>query len=383
MATTPNKPKSKPISAMSLAGFVSQPKSNDLPSDLLVDDVFAKDQIRTDFDEAYIMELAYKMYKHGQLQNIKVRPSSAQPNKYEIIFGENRWRAKLCMRTPEFEQYLKQMDGLDATVDLTRAERIIAKVGVLTDAQARQEQWSENLDRQQLNKMEIARGLKQEIDEAADKGELLTEAELAKRLGKTQAWVNEHLSLLDMGEIANAAFAEGVTHDVTAVNALARLERTDAGAAKAVVRELKLNPKANAREVIKDKRKEVKEKAMAQPSKASPASPAQPEKLLGGKEAAELLYAKVCTSGKSVASALADLKEEEKTRLMKWLNQHYAAGALIAKSPSPRVVRSILDGFADLRFSAGSDGALAFAAWSLGARQGALSIEAVLNDIIH
>ncbi len=375
--------------AISLAGFLSTPGNGaDMPSVLSVDDVFAEQQIRTDFDEAYILELAYRMYVTGQLQNIAVRPDIQRQNKYIIIFGENRWRAKLAMRTPEFAAYYEQMGGIQSNgpLDVTRSDKITAVVKAATHAQARNMQWDENIQRMALNKMEIARGLQQDIDAALEDGKPLTEAALAVSLGKTQAWVNEHLGLLRLGEVSKNAFMSGLTKDVTAANALGRIEKIDQEAAKAVVKTLKLDPKANARDVVGKTLKEVKTKAKGKTELQLDMAFPPRTNIKADASAAELacrMYARICGQRQSVADSHATLSDAEALTLSQWAKKHYAAGMLLRSSPAPRAIRAILDGFIGNRFSAGQDGAVAFAAWSLGAAGATFSLPGVLDEIEH
>lgn len=58
---------------------------------------------RKKFDEEALYELSESIKKQGVLQPIKIRPVSAT-NRYEIVFGERRYRAALIAGLEKYQQ---------------------------------------------------------------------------------------------------------------------------------------------------------------------------------------------------------------------------------------------------------------------------------------
>ncbi len=127
-------------------------------------------QPRTAMDAEHIAELADSIRKVGVLQPIIVRQQGAG---YQIIAGERRWRAA-------------QAAGL---------ERVPVRVMATTETEALALALIENLQRQDLNPIEEARGYRRLIDEYG-----MTQAELADRVSKSRSAVTNTLRLLDLPE---------------------------------------------------------------------------------------------------------------------------------------------------------------------------------------
>lgn len=127
-------------------------------------------QPRTDISEEHISELADSIRKVGVLQPIIVRPDGVG---YQIIAGERRWRASKAA-------------GL---------ERVPVRVMATTETEALALALVENLQREDLNPIEEARGYRRLIDEFS-----MTQAELADRVSKSRSAVTNTLRLLDLPE---------------------------------------------------------------------------------------------------------------------------------------------------------------------------------------
>lgn len=125
-------------------------------------------QPRTDIGDDQIGELADSIRKVGILQPIIVRPEGAS---YQIIAGERRWRAA-------------QMAGL---------ERVPVRVMATTETEALALALIENLQREDLNPIEEARGYRRLIAEYN-----MTQSELADRVSKSRSAVTNALRLLDL-----------------------------------------------------------------------------------------------------------------------------------------------------------------------------------------
>lgn len=113
-------------------------------------------QPRKAFDEGQLRELAESIKSAGVVQPILVRPRAGDPQRFELIAGERRWRAS-------------KIAGLT---------RVPAVVSDLSDELAAQWGLIENLQRADLTAMERAWAVKSLCEKFA-----LTHAEVAQRLG--------------------------------------------------------------------------------------------------------------------------------------------------------------------------------------------------------
>ena len=130
------------------------------------------DQPRKNFDEDAMAALAESIGENGLLQPIAVRAKKTGPG-YVIIAGERRWRAA-------------RMAGLDEVPVLIKE---------VTDEQAAALALIENLQREDLDPIEVAEGCRQLIDKYG-----LTQESAAKKLGKSRSAVTNSLRLLALPE---------------------------------------------------------------------------------------------------------------------------------------------------------------------------------------
>jgi ParB family chromosome partitioning protein len=126
------------------------------------------DQPRTDMGEATLVELADSIKKVGLLQPIIVR---GMGEGYQIIAGERRWRA--C-----------RMAGL---------ERVPVRVLSTNEIGSLEIALIENLQREDLNSIEEARGYRKLLSEFR-----MTQAELADKVSKSRSTITNALRLLDL-----------------------------------------------------------------------------------------------------------------------------------------------------------------------------------------
>ena len=127
------------------------------------------DQPRQDFDEAQLQALAESIGEHGMIQPLTVRP---MPNGYyQIIAGERRWRAARMANRMEVPAVVMEAD----------------------DKKAMELALIENLQRQDLNPVEEAKGYQSLIEDYG-----LTQDEAAKRVGKSRPAVANSLRLLGL-----------------------------------------------------------------------------------------------------------------------------------------------------------------------------------------
>ncbi len=142
--------------------------SEDSVQQIAVDKIIANTyQPRSEFDQAALEELTASVLAHGVLQPVMVRPHDG--GRFELIAGERRFRAA-------------RLAGLT---------QIPAVVRRMTDEESLTVALIENIQREDLNAMEAARGYRQLLDQFG-----LTQVELAKQLGKSQSTVAYALSLL-------------------------------------------------------------------------------------------------------------------------------------------------------------------------------------------
>ena len=126
-------------------------------------------QPRTAFDDAALEDLAASVAAHGVLQPILVRALGR--GRYELIAGERRFRAA-------------EKAGLT---------RIPAIVRDISDEESLVVALVENIQREDLNAIEAARGYRQLLDQFH-----LTQTELARQIGKGLSTVSNSLRLLDL-----------------------------------------------------------------------------------------------------------------------------------------------------------------------------------------
>lgn len=139
------------------------------------------DQPRYDFDEDALQELSDSIKIHGIIQPLTVR--YLEPKRYQIISGERRWRASKLAGLTEVPAYIRVAN------DQTLLEMAII----------------ENIQREDLNPMEIANSYKRLKTEC----ELLDE-ELAQRVGKKRSTVTNYLGLLDSHIAVQDALKKGL-----------------------------------------------------------------------------------------------------------------------------------------------------------------------------
>ena len=138
------------------------------------------DQPRHSFDETELQELADSIAQHGVIQPLTVRE---MPNGYfQIIAGERRWRASRLANLSEIPAVVIEAD------DKTAIELALI----------------ENLQRQDLNPVEEARGYDALISEYG-----MTQEEAAQRVGKSRPAVANALRLLALPEKVLAMLEEG------------------------------------------------------------------------------------------------------------------------------------------------------------------------------
>lgn len=139
-----------------------------------------RDQPRKIFDEDALAELADSIAKHGVIQPLLVRPMP--DGSYQLVAGERRWRASRMAGLTEVPVVIKE----------------------LSDDEAMALALIENLQREDLNAIEEAQGIKALMDTLS-----LTQDEAADRVGKSRPAVANALRLLKLPDSVIALVSDG------------------------------------------------------------------------------------------------------------------------------------------------------------------------------
>jgi ParB family chromosome partitioning protein len=137
-------------------------------------------QPRTEFDKEALEELSTSIKVHGLIQPITLRRLGKE--KYQLISGERRFRAS-------------QMAGLD---------EVPAYIRLANDQEMLEMALVENIQRQDLNAVEIAITYQRLLDECN-----LTHESLSARVGKKRSSVTNYLRLLKLPPEIQEAIREG------------------------------------------------------------------------------------------------------------------------------------------------------------------------------
>lgn len=127
-----------------------------------------KEQARKNFDEEALEELSNSIKEYGVIQPIVV---ARKENYFEIIAGERRWRASKKAGLKEIPVIIKD--------DNEKRNKEISLI--------------ENIQREDLNPIEKARGIKVLMDEYD-----LTQAKVAEIIGKSRSSVANTVRLLNL-----------------------------------------------------------------------------------------------------------------------------------------------------------------------------------------
>lgn len=148
-----------------------------LPLDAIEPD---PNQPRKAMEEEGLQELADSILAHGVLQPITVE--ALPDGKYRIVTGERRWRAaKIAVEGGEPCQKV----GYDLSTIPALVIQTASEVNRL------EQQLVENLAREDMSPMDTAKALRALLDLGVSKNAL------AKRVGRSTAWVRKLLALLD------------------------------------------------------------------------------------------------------------------------------------------------------------------------------------------
>ena len=138
-------------------------------------------QPRTIFDDEALQELSASIAQLGVIQPITLKPNGK--DKYIIISGERRWRASQLAGLETIPAYIREVDD----------ENLHAMALV------------ENIQRENLNAIEIALGMKRLIEECG-----LTQEAMAEKVGKKRSTVSNYMRLLSMPSEVQLALKDGI-----------------------------------------------------------------------------------------------------------------------------------------------------------------------------
>lgn len=138
-------------------------------------------QPRKDFDETALSELAASIKMHNIIQPLTVSPIGN--GKYRLVAGERRYRASKIAGLKEVPVYIRQT-----------SEDHLLELALL-----------ENLQRENLNAIEIALSYKRLMDELD-----YTQEQVAERMGKERSTVTNYIRLLKLPPDVQVAVRNGV-----------------------------------------------------------------------------------------------------------------------------------------------------------------------------
>jgi len=140
-------------------------------------------QPRSDFDEDALKELAKSIEEKGVIQPITVRKIKAE--KYQIVAGERRWRASRLVGLKKMPAVIRDFDDQE-----------MLEIALI-----------ENIQREDLNPIEEAAAYKEMLENFE-----ITQAELAKQVGKSRSNVSNMIRLLKLDDkVKNYLQQEAIT----------------------------------------------------------------------------------------------------------------------------------------------------------------------------
>lgn len=355
-----------------------------------LDDIEIVEQVREQMedDEQDLIGLGESLAKY-QIQAIFLRIMPADhPKPYRLVAGERRYRAA-------------RLKGL---------AQLRAKARELSDEEAEDLQFAENIHRKNLTQIEEAKKIQRDLDRLGS-----VEAVLEKHQ-KSRSWLSKVLSLLNLPEQAKRLVAENVSADLEVINSVKTIEKADPEAAKKLVEDLKATRgKSNAREKAQAAKEKVKPSKKPKGDKKTEGGPVaapkdrsqeEPGPLLvfagektdngsgltgadpfaaeGGEASAEApdagsansaprpvafapaevlmnAYVNIFEFGSSPKTLLDVMKPEERETVDAWLHSFYDAGVKVKD-----VGRAVIQGFRNGQFASDGEGAFALVAFLQG-----------------
>jgi ParB family transcriptional regulator, chromosome partitioning protein len=341
-----------------------------------IDEISVRGQERVEFeDDNTLLELGESMKKY-QLQAILLRPIDG-PRPYELVVGERRLRAARLVSLGELRAHVREM----------------------TDEEAEDFRFAENIHRKNLTQIEEARRIRRDVERYG------VEGTLAKH-HKSRAWLSKRLSLLDLPTQTQRLIAENISVDVEVIGKLRQIEERAPAKARQLVdalrdtrgkvrardqvervhREVKPGPKQKARASARSAVAALQEKAETpegtaramqhEEAEASGSAPQEPEAPTSV-ALMDQAYTAIFKRGQTAATVIATMSAAAKNRVQDWLQQFH----LMAKQ-SDDIGRDVIDGFRSGCFATDGAGAFALAAFLYSRDEGdACPLQRVLDCV--
>jgi len=137
-------------------------------------------QPRTEFEEESLQELSESIKTHGLIQPITVRKNKG--GRYQIISGERRVRASKLVEITEIPAYIRTANDMQ-----------MLEMGLI-----------ENIQREDLNPIEVALSFQRLLDECNIKQE-----DLANKVSKSRSVISNYLRLLKLYPSVQTAIVQG------------------------------------------------------------------------------------------------------------------------------------------------------------------------------
>ncbi len=192
-------------------------------------------QPRKSFDEESLAELSESIKQHGVLQPIIVKSNGAR---YQIVAGERRWRAARIAGLKAIPAIIKDSD----------------------EAQSMEIALVENLQRENLNPIEEAEGIRRLMEFIQ-----LTQEQAAQRLGKSRSAVANSLRLLSLPD----EFKQMISKDQLSSGHARALLAVDDAKLRATIARKTIEAGLNVRQLedLVKKHKQLKDERKIKPAK--------------------------------------------------------------------------------------------------------------------
>jgi ParB/RepB/Spo0J family partition protein len=221
-----------------------------------LDKIRANDQVRTEFDDQAMAELAESIKQQGILQPVLLRPDPNAIGTFIIIAGERRVRA----------------------AHLAALTAVPALIGETDEAKAAEMQLVENIQRVDLSLADTAAAVRQ-LYERHQKF-----APIVELTGKSMSWVSKHIAIATkLSWRAKILLDSGKTEDLELLLTVSQIEGISHGNGKALHQLLKdieqgRAGRTEARELLAELKEKAaaEKKAKAKTKKSSVSKPAKP-----------------------------------------------------------------------------------------------------------
>lgn len=157
---------------------------------LVDDDPNNREEINQDF----LLELADDIKKRGVKTPVSVREHPSDSTRYMLNYGHNRKHASI----------LAGKEYIPAWIDNDFEDY---------------DQLKENLLKDDISSRDVAKFIKRKLDQGVKKGEI------AKNIGKSPAFITQHIALLNLPDVLKNAFDDGRCSDVTLISKLSNLHK--------------------------------------------------------------------------------------------------------------------------------------------------------------